>query len=59
MSKFSLGVSIEEIERELRKALNACFSQSCSKEQPASREIYHCLKMFDKMLPQDLNKMLN
>jgi hypothetical protein len=56
MSKFSLGVSLEEIERELGKALSACFKNN---SQNSSREVYVCLKMIDKIIPQNLPKMMH
>lgn len=55
MSKFSLGVSLEEIEREIAKAMSACFK----KNGQNSKEVYVCLKMIDKILPQNLPKMMN
>jgi hypothetical protein len=55
MSKFSLGVSLDEIERELGKALSACFK----KNSQNSREVYICLKMIDRIIPQSLPKMMN
>ena len=55
MSKFSLGVSLEEIEREIAKALSACFKRNTSN----SRDVYVCLKMIDRILPQNLPKMMN
>ena len=58
MHKFSLGVNLNHIERELGKALFSCFSKSGT-EKPPTREIYFCLKMIDKILPQDLTKMMN
>lgn len=52
MSKFSLGMSIEDIEREIGKAVENCFRKSLV--QPTNREMYICLKMLDKILPQNL-----
>lgn len=52
MSKFSLGMSIEDIEKEIGKAVENCFRKSLV--QPTNREMYICLKMLDKILPQNL-----
>jgi hypothetical protein len=55
MSKFSAGYSIIEIFRDLTKAVSACFKP---KLESPSREVYLCLKMMDKILPQNLPKMM-
>jgi len=55
MNKFSAGCTVPEVFRDLMKAVNACFN---SKLDNSTREVYLCLKMMDKILPQNLPKMM-
>lgn len=54
MSKFSSGMRLDEIEREIARAVNNSFKGQASR----SRESYMCLKMLNAILPQDLPKMM-
>ena len=54
MSQFSSGMSLREIEKEISKALEGCFKL----KREGACESYDCLKMLDKILPQDLVKMM-
>ena len=54
MSSFSVGTTLAEIERELSKTVFNCLTQV--NEQP--QEALLCLKMIDKILPQDLSKLI-
>ena len=54
MNNFSVGMSLLEIERELSTAINSALYSYESK----SHESYQCLRMLNKMLPQDLGKIL-
>lgn len=55
MSQFSSGMDLREIEREIANAVNSSFST----KQEGARDSYICLKMINKLLPQDLAKVLS
>ena len=54
----SLYVSLNEMEREIVKALLICFKLNDCKSEIVAKEAYTCLKMLDRMLPNDLDKMM-
>lgn len=54
MSKFSVGMTLNEIQRELSKAVITSLKNI--DEKP--REAFTCLVMLDKILPQNLDKLL-
>lgn len=56
MNKFSLNMSLEEMEKEIFKALGTCFKL---KLEIPSRDVLICLKMIDRILPQNLPKMMH
>ena len=51
MSKFSSGMSLRDIENIIARSIRESFRIQC-------KESYKCLKMVDKMLPQDLQQLL-
>ncbi len=53
MSKYSAGMTLQEIHAELVKAV--CCSLTNIKNH---KEAYTCLEMVDKMLPQNLGKLM-
>lgn len=55
MSQFSSGMDLREIEREIANAVNSSFTI----KQEGARDSYICLKMINKILPQDLAKVLS
>jgi len=54
MSRFSAGMTLTDIEKELTKAVNSALFTSYGK----TNEAFECLKMIDKILPQNLEKLM-
>ena len=54
MSKFSLGMSLLQIEKELSSAIN----KSLYEQKVSPHVAYECLLMLDKILPPNLHRLM-
>ena len=55
MAKFSTGMTLKEIERELTKALVSSLEKISCKPM----EAFECIRMLDSIIPSNLAKMLS